>query len=171
MGYERSAKGITYRGIRRAFCDEANTNEALVRMIDKRVGGHFIAASHGAYMKNQGTDLHMIVGCPDGSEGYVRLAVELDSVKADGFMDLTTKFKVKKYHEGAERMVTIAPRIWFQHSGNAAEAENRLTFEKLLKIASPAFEDALRDGIERAERGFPRLMKPKSPIPWWMMTK
>lgn len=171
MGYERSAKGITYRGIRQAFCDEANTNRALIDIVDKRVGGDFIAVNHGAFMKNQGTDLHMIVERPDGSEGYVGLAVRLDSVIADGVMDPTTKFKVKKFHEGAERMVTIAPRIWFQHSGNAAEAENRLTFEKLLKIASPTFKDALQDGIERAERSFARLMKPKSPIPWWMMTK
>lgn len=171
MGYERSARGITYRGIRRAFCDEVNGNESLVRMIDKRIGGDFIATSHGAYMKNQGTDLHMIVDCPDGSEGYVRLAVELDSVKADGFMEMTRKPKVKKYHEGSERIVTIAPRIWFQHSGNAAEAENRLTFEKLLKTASPKFADALEEGIERAERSFAQSMRPKSPIPWWALTK
>lgn len=54
MEYERSVKGITYRGLRRAFTDEANTNREFVFRIEKALGGGFISLSHGAFMKNQG---------------------------------------------------------------------------------------------------------------------
>ncbi|UQV17198.1 hypothetical protein MU852_09480 [Brevundimonas albigilva] len=167
MDYERTAQGITYRGIRRAFRDEANTNPEFVARLDKALGGDFIALSQGAFMKNQGTDLHLIVKRPDESEGQVWLRVEIDKIIAKGMMDMEGKPQVKKHREGADRQVTIAPKIWFHHTGNAREAENRLTFEKLMKIASPTFAEALEAGIERADRTFAELMKPKSNLPWW----
>uniref|UniRef100_UPI00289D7FD8 hypothetical protein n=1 Tax=Brevundimonas sp. TaxID=1871086 RepID=UPI00289D7FD8 len=78
MEYERTPNGITYRGIRRAFRDEANANPDLVARINKALGGDFIRLSHGAFMKNQGDDLHLQVQCPDGSDGRVALLVHLD---------------------------------------------------------------------------------------------
>ena len=171
MGYERTTQGITYRGIRRAFRDEANTNPEFVARLDKALGGDFIALSQGAYMKNHGTDLHLIVKRPDESEGQVWLRVEIDQIIAKGMMDLDRKPRVKKHREGPERQLTIAPKIWFHHTGNAGEAENRLTFEKLMKVASPTFKEALEDGIERANRTFTELMKPKSRLPWWAVAK
>jgi hypothetical protein len=51
------------------------------------------------------------------------------------------------YREGAFRQVTIAPKIWFHHTGNAAEAENRLTFEKLLKVSSLFLEGSLERAL------------------------
>ena len=171
MDYERTPNGITYRGIRRAFRDEANANPDLVARIDKALGGDFIHLSHGADMKNQGDDLHLQVRCPDGSAGRVALLVHIDQFIGKGVIDLESKPKVKKHREGDHRVVTIAPKIWFRHTGNAAEAENRLTFEKLLKIASPTFSEALEAGIDRAEQPFAQVMKPKSLIPWYMMTR
>lgn len=171
MDYERTAHGITYRGIRRAFRDEANANPDFVARIDRALGGGFIGLSEGAFMKNQGTDLHLIVQRPDESEGHVWLCVEIDKIFAKGMMDLERKPKVKKHREGPYRQVTIAPKIWFHHTGNAGEAENRLTFEKLMKIASPTFAEALEAGIDRADRRFTELMRPKANLPWWAVTK
>lgn len=171
MDYERTAQGITYRGIRRAFKDEANANPDFVARIDKALGGSFIGLSQGAFMKNQGTDLHLIVQRPDKSEGQVWLRVEIDKIIAKGVMDMEGKPKVKKHREGPDRQVTIAPRIWFHHTGNAGEAENRLTFEKLMKIASPTFAEALEAGIDRADRTFTELMRPRSNLPWWAVAK
>ncbi|WP_312687666.1 hypothetical protein [Brevundimonas nasdae] len=171
MDYERTSNGITYRGIRRAFKDEADTNPDFVARIDKALGGDFINRSYGAFMKNQGNDLHLRVQRPDGSDGRVALFVQIDQFIAQGIIDLKRKPKVKKHHEGDQRLVTIAPKIWFHHTGNASEAENRLTFEKLLKIASPVFGEALEAGIDRAQQRFAQAMKPKSHIPWYMMTK
>lgn len=121
-------------------------------------------------MKNQGDDLHLLVQRPDGGDGRVALFVHIDRFIAKGAIDLENKPKVKKHREGDQRLVTIAPKIWFHHTGNAAEAENRLTFEKLLKVASPVFGEALEAGIDRAQRRFEEVTKPKSPIPWYMMT-
>lgn len=45
MDYERTTNGITYRGIRRAFRDEANANPDLVARINKALGGDFISLS------------------------------------------------------------------------------------------------------------------------------
>ncbi|MDQ1191307.1 hypothetical protein QE419_000073 [Brevundimonas vesicularis] len=171
MDYERTPKGITYRGIRRAFADEANSNSDFVSRIDKALGGGFIGVSHGAFMKNQGTDLHLQVHQPDGADGRVALIVHIDQFLDQGIIDLEAKPKVKKFRDGEFRRVTIAPKIWFHHTGNAANAENRLTFEKLLKIASPDFTMILEEGINRAQRTFHQVMKPKSSIPWFMMTK
>lgn len=170
MDYERTTNGITYRGIRRAFRDEANANPDLVARINKALGGDFISLSHGAFMKNQGDDLHLLVQRPDGGDGRVALFVHIDRFIAKGAIDLENKPKVKKHREGDQRLVTIAPKIWFHHTGNAAEAENRLTFEKLLKVASPVFGEALEAGIDRAQRRFEEVTKPKPPIPWYMMT-
>ncbi|WP_312063641.1 hypothetical protein [Brevundimonas sp.] len=167
MEYERSAKGITYRGLRRAFRDEANTNREFVARIDKALGGGFISLSHGAFMKNQGDDLHLIVQRPDDSEGRVALYVQIDQIIAKGALDLETKPKVKKHRQGDHRLVTLAPHVWFHHTGNAGEAENGLTFEKLMKIASPRFAQALEAGIERADRTFTEMMRPKLHRPWW----
>lgn len=167
MEYERSAKGITYRGIRRAFRDEANANPDVVTYIDKALGGGFINLSHGAFMKNQGDDLHLIVKRPDDSEGRVALYVQIDQIIAKGVIDLEAKPKVKKHRQGDRRLVTIAPQIWFHHTGNAGEAENSLTFEKLAKVASPRFVQALEAGIERADRTFTEMMRPKPHRPWW----
>lgn len=167
MEYERSAKGITYRGLRRAFRDEANTSREFVSRIDKALGGGFINLSHGAFMKNQGDDLHLIVQRPDESEGRVALYVQIDQIIGKGAFDLETKPKVKKHRQGDHRLVTLAPQVWFHHTGNAGEAENGLTFEKLMKIASPRFAEALEAGIERADRSFTEMMKPKPHRLWW----
>lgn len=171
MKYERTPNGITYRGIRRAFKDEADANPDFVARIDKALGGGFINCSYGAFMKNQGDDLHLQVQRPDGSDGRVALFVHIDQFITQGVIDLEHAPKVKKHRKGDKRLVTIAPKIWFHHTGNAAEAENRLTFEKLLKIASPIFGEALEAGIERAQRRFAQAAKPKSQTPWYMMTK
>lgn len=95
MDYERTPNGITYRGIRRAFRDEANANPDLVARIDKALGGDFIHLSHGADMKNQGDDLHLQVRCPDGSAGRVALLVHIDQFIGKGVIDLESKPKVK----------------------------------------------------------------------------
>ena len=167
MEYERSAKGITYRGIRRAFRDEANTNHEFISRIDKALGGGFISLSHGAFMKNQGDDLHLIVQRPDDSEGRVALYVQIDQIIAKGVLDLDAKPRVKKHRQGDYRLVTLAPQVWFQHTGNAGEAENALTFENLVHIASRRFAQALEAGIERADRTFTEMMRPKLHRRWW----
>jgi hypothetical protein len=95
MDYDRTPKGITYRGIRRAFADEANSNSDFVSRIDKALGGGFIGVSHGAFMKNQGTDLHLQVHQPDGADGRVALIVHIDQFLDQGIIDLGAKPKVK----------------------------------------------------------------------------
>lgn len=167
MEYEKTARGITYRGVRRAFRDEANTNHEFIALVDHALGGGFIHLSHGAFMKNQGDDLHLIVERPDESEGRVALYVQIDQIIAEGVLDLETKPKVKRHRQGDYRLVTIAPQIWFRHTGNAGEAENSLTFEDVMQVASPRFAQALEAGMERADRTFTEMARPKQHRRWW----
>lgn len=168
MAYERCGAGITCRGIRRAFRDELNSNPILVGRIERAVGHRGVASFEGAFMTNQGTDLRMIIVTANGAEDEIHLNVEIDAGSRDARMiDLGSKPAVRVWRKGDHRHLTVAPRIWFHDRSNAAEAENMLVFEDLLKLASPAFSDALEQGIARADRTFEARMKPKAKIPVW----
>lgn len=168
----RCSAGITYRAIRQAFADELNSNPLLVARIEKAAGHASTQSFEGAFMTNHGTDLRMIIVTADSSDDEIHLNVQIDSGSRSGsVIDVHTKPKVRIRRSGDHRHVTIAPSLWFQDRANAAEAENMVTFEALMKLASPSFKDALEEGIARAERTFADRMRPKSPYPYWMSAR
>lgn len=168
MRSERCGAGITYRAIRQAFADELNRNALLVARIEKAAGHASTQSFEGAFMTNHGTDLRMIIVTADGSDDEIHLDVQIDS---GSVIDVHTKPKVRIRRSGDHRHVTIAPSLWFQDRANAAEAENMVTFEALMKLASPSFKDVLEEGIARAKKTFADRMRPKSPYPHWMSAR
>lgn len=172
MAYERCEAGITCRGIRRAFRDELNSNPALVARLERAAGHRLVAAFEGAFMKNQGDDLRMIIVRANGEEDVIHMDVQIDSFSRQaGAFDRAHTPEVRLRRTGDHRRITLAPRLWFQDRGNAAKAENRVTFEALLTLASPVFEAALKDGIARAETTFEARLKPKRPAPSWLFKR
>ncbi len=170
--YERCDSGITCRGIRRAFRDELNARSAFATRLQKAAGHFEVASFEGAFMTNQGTDLRMIIVTADGREDIIRLDVQIDSgSKKEGAIRMNRAPKVRTRHRGDYRRLCIAPRIWFYDTTNALGAENKVTFEELLKSASPEFAGALEAGVDRAQTTFEARMKPKSRVPFWMFTR
>lgn len=169
MQPDRCSAGITYRAIRRAFADELNSNPRLVAQLEKAAGHVSTRSFEGAFMSGHGTDLRMIVVTADGSDDVIHLDVQIDSGRRSGsFIAVNAKPKVRVRRTGDHRHVTVAPNLWFHDRENAADAENMVTFEALMKLGSPSFKDALEAGVARAQATFSDRMRPKTPHPYWM---
>jgi hypothetical protein len=169
--YEYCRKGITMRGIRRAFRDEMQSNPALVKVITSACGAKYVTEVGEISMKNQGDDLRL--SCISrGQPVDIHVDVQIDKTFGKPGFKRTGKLPaVEVAHKGQFRTVTIAPEIWFRHTGNARYAQNMVTFESLEKLASNDFFNALLDGVERADASFEEMLRPKMDLPLWMVLR
>lgn len=169
--YEYCRKGITMRGIRRAFRDEMERNPALVKVFTKAGGVTRVTEIGEITMKNQGDDLRLT--CVSRSKPTtIWVDVQIDKTFGKPGFKKTGKLPaVEVVHTGARRTITVAPEKWFRHTGNARYAQNMVTFESLLNLASEDFHLALLDGIERAEESFEEMLRPKMDVPLWMILR
>ncbi|MBL0946833.1 hypothetical protein [Brevundimonas sp.] len=169
--YEYCRKGITMRGIRRAFRDEMERNADLVKVITKAGGVTRVSEIGEIAMKNQGEDLRLT--CVSRSKPItIWVDVQIDKTFGKPGFKRTGKLPaVEVAHKGATRTITVAPEKWFRHTGNARYAQNMVTFESLLKLASEDFYLALLDGIERAEETFEEMLRPRMDLPHWVILR
>lgn len=169
--YEHCGKGITMRGIRRAFCDELKSNRELVKVITDAAGAKYVTEIGEIAMKNQGDDLGL--SCVSRSAFVdIHLDVQIDKTFGKPGFKMTGKLPpVDVDHKGSRRTVTIAPEVWFRHTGNARYAQNMVTFESLQKLASDKFLIPLLDGMERADRSFKEMIRPRRDLPLWVILR
>lgn len=169
--YEYCRKGITMRGIRRAFRDELERNRALVKVITKAAGVTYVREVGEIAMKNQGGDLRLTC-VSRGTPITIWIDVQIDKTFGKPGFKRTGKLPaVEVAHKGVRRIITVAPEKWFRHTGNARYAQNMVTFESLLTLASDDFHVALLDGIDRAEESFEEMLRPKMDVPLWMILR
>lgn len=64
--------------------------------------------------------------------------------------------------------MTIAPYVWFQHTGNAASAVNPLHLDDLILITTEPTSAVIWHGVQRARDKFKALAKPKREVPRWV---
>lgn len=169
--YEYCGKGISMRGIRRAFRDEMQSNPALVKIITSACGAKYVTEIGEISMKNQGDDLKL--SCISRSKPVdIHVDVQIDKTFGQPGFKRTGKLPaVEVAHQGQFRTVTIAPEIWFRHTGNARYAQNMVTFESLQALASRDFLIALLDGAQRAQRTFEEMLRPKMDLPLWAILR
>lgn len=122
--YEYCRKGITMRGVRRAFRDEMECNRALVKIITKACGAKYVTEIGEISMKNQGDDLRL--SCVARGEALdIHVDVQIDKMFGRPGFKRTGKLPaVQAIHKGRFRTVTVAPEKWFRHAGNARYAQN-----------------------------------------------
>lgn len=169
--YGHCGKGITMRGIRRAFCDELKSNPALIKVVTKAAGAKYVSEIGEITMKNQGDDLRLC--CIARSVPlHIHLDVQIDKTFGKPGFKMTGKMPpVEVAHKGAYRTVTIAPEIWFRHTGNARYAQNMVTFESLQDLASDDFLIPLLNGMERARKTFTEMTRPRKELPLWAILR
>lgn len=174
MIQEQCEKGITLRGLRRAFCGELKTNHDLVRIIGAAVGVPDVGLPISVTMKGHGEDLAMV--CPLGDDDDVRIEVRvrMDSVTGTrAFNRFGAPYPVENDHHSERRIATVGPAVWFTYKGNANSAQNMVLFEDLEDCASHDFWLALCQAQSRARSTFEELRKPKpkvlkAKLPWWV---
>lgn len=174
MIHEQCEKGITLRGLRRAFCGELKTNLDLVRIMGAAVGLPEVGLPLSVTMKGHGEDLAMICPLPDDDDVRIEVRVRMDSVTGSSAFSQTGKpYPVDSNELGPRRLVTVGPTIWFCHRGNASSAENMVLFDDLDEHASQDFWLALCQARSRADATFRELRTRKSKtvrpkVPWWV---
>lgn len=163
-------KKVSLREVRRAICTEAQENPAFLRAIEKAAGGKLIGLLGPISMTGHGGDLGIRFVKMNDQPGYIALTVEIDSLWGGdiSMLDTETMPKIARRRTGAVRKVTIAPAIWFHHRGNAKKAVNALSFEELMKVASPETATVLNYGCDRAEKQFWELRRPRREVPRWV---
>lgn len=172
--HEQCDKGITLRGLRRAFCGELKTNHDFVQVLGTAVGLPEVGLPISVTMKGHGEDLAMVCPLPDGDDVRIEVRVRMDSTTgAQAFNQSGEPYPVKAHTAGPRRLVTVGPAIWFCHRGNAASAQNMVLFNQLEEHASHDFWLALCQARSRADATFrelrtrkPKTVKPK--VPWWV---
>lgn len=173
MMQEQCEKGITLRGLRRAFCGELQTNHDLVRILGAATGLPDLGLPISVTMKGHGEDLAMV--CPNGDDDVVRIEIKvrMDSVTGTrAFNQHGEPYPVKRDHERSQPLVTVGPSVWFTYKGNAASATNMVLFEHLEDCPGHDFWLALCQAQSRARSTFAELRKPKpkvvkAKLPWW----
>jgi len=172
MGQAQSycGSGITVRALRLPFCDELNWNAHLFQAVENAAGGDLFQGITAAVMKGQGTDMRLIGQTASGEAATLRLDVQISPPKEDGVIDDDIEPVVRSNRTGATRRVTIAPEAWFRHSGNARQAENALTFELIMGLASPSLRSVLSEGIDRVTETYDEIKRPKRVVPLWVWT-
>jgi hypothetical protein len=174
MIHEQCESGITLRGLRRAFCGELRSNPELVEIVGRAAGLPRIDEVLDVTMKGHGEDLTMLCRIGEDDAVRIRVMVHIDSTHGKGNLSRGHRARwVRSDHRGQNRVVTIAPAIWFAHSGNAAIARNAIMISDLDDCASHDFWLALHLAKVRAQAKFAEFAKakpprPKGTLPWWV---
>jgi hypothetical protein len=145
-------------------------NPALLKAIEDAAGGGLIAALRDVDMTGHGSDLNIAFADHNDHFGRIYLDVQLDSMRGGGIslMDKDAPVMVDRAVEGLTRRVTIAPQVWFQHTGNAASAVNPLYLDDLILITNEPTSTVIWHGVQRARDKFKALAKPKRELPCWV---
>src|SRR5690606_27467782 len=113
-------------------------NPALLKAIEDAAGGTLIAFLGAVDMTGHSSDLNIAFETYDDQPGRIWLDIQLDSMRGGdiSLMDKDKPILVDRAFEGPQRRVTIAPYVWFQHTGNAASAVNPLHLDDLILITT-----------------------------------
>ena len=165
-----TAREVTIRHVRRTLCEEIPQNPAILKAIEDAAGGNLIALLGGVDMSRHGADMHLTFASHRGLSGLLRIDLQLDELRGGdlSLLDRDQAPVIRKIRKGLDRRVTIAPRVWFRHTGNAASAVNPLHLEDLMLLASEHVSAVLYHGISRARDKFKALSKPKREVPRWV---
>ena len=165
-----TGNGVTIRHVRRLLCEEIPQNQAILKVIEDAAGGNLIALLGGVDMSRHGADMHLTFASHRGLPGYLHLDVQLDELRGGdiSLLDRDRTPVIRRDRTGVVRTVTIAPWIWFRHSGNAESAVNPLHLEDLMMLASPEVSTVLYHGITRGRDKFKALSKAKREVPRWV---
>lgn len=165
-----TANEVTIRHVRRMLCEEISQNPAILKAIEDAAGGNLIALLGGVDMSRHGADMHLTFATHRGQAGLLRIDLQLDELRGGDIflLDRDRTPVIRRDRRGLDRRVTIAPWIWFRHSGNAESAVNPLCLEDLVTIASPEVSAVLYHGITRTRDRFKALAKPKREVPRWV---
>ncbi len=165
-----TANEVTIRHVRRMLCEEIPQNPAILKAIEDAAGGNLIALLGGVDMSRHGADMHLTFASHRGLPGFLHIDLQLDELRGGdiSLLDRDRTPVIRRDRTGVVRTVTIAPWIWFRHTGNAASALNPLDLEDLMMIASPEVRAVLYHGITKARDKFKALAKPKREVPRWV---
>lgn len=161
--------GVTLRHLRRMIWMDIPRNPALLKAIEDAAGGDMIASVGEVDMSGHGSDLNIAFTSHEKQFGRIYLDVQLDSMHGDiSLMDKEQPISVKRSTNGPMHRVTIAPHVWFQHTGNAASAVNPLYLDDLILIANEPTSTVIWHGVQRAREKFAARAKPKREVPRWV---
>lgn len=165
-----TADEVTIRHVRRMLCEEIPQNPAILKAIEDAAGGNLIALLGGVDMSRHGADMHLTFASHRGLPGLLNIDLQLDELRGGdiSLLDRDRTPVIRRDRTGVVRTVTIAPWIWFRHSGNADSAVNPLHLEDLMMLASKDVSAVLYHGITRAGDKFKALSKPKREVPRWV---
>ena len=168
LGYTET--GVTIRHVRRILCEEIPQNPAILKAIEDAAGGNLIAHLGAVNMSRHGADMHLTFASHRGLPGYLHIDLQLDELRGGdiSLLDRDHTPVIRRDRTGVVRTVTIAPWIWFRHSGNAESAVNPLDLEDLMMLASEDVSAVLYHGLARARDKFKSLSKPKRKVPRWV---
>lgn len=157
--------------MRRAICEELNVNETLRRRLEMAAGGDTFNAFIQATMSGHGRDLRMMGSTANGKSAAIMVDVQIGEPVADGEFTDGCLDQVAQNHTGLTRRVTVAPAEWFSHTGNAAYAQNGVTFEELVAFVGEPLQVTLGDGIARVKHTFAFLTRPRLNMPMWAIMR
>lgn len=162
--------GVTIRHLRRMIWMDIPRNPALLKAIEDAAGGGLIASLEDVDMTGHGSDLNIVFKNPKKQFGRIYLDVQLDSMRGGNIslMDKEKPILVDRSSKGPLHHVTIAPKVWFQHTGNAASAVNPLYLDDLILITNEPTSTVIWHGVQRAREKFAALAKPKREVPRWV---
>ena len=168
FGYTEN--GVTIRHLRRMIWMDIPHNAALVKAIEDAAGGDLIGKLGPVDMSGHGSDLNIIFEDRKKQFGRIYLDVQLDSMRGGdiSLMDKEKPILVDRSFKGPLHRVTIAPKVWFQHTGNAASAVNPLYLDDLILITNEPTSTVIWHGVQRAREKFTALAKPKREVPRWV---
>jgi hypothetical protein len=162
--------GVTVRHVRRMICDAIPSNPVLLKAIEDAAGGNLVALLGAVHMTGHGADLNMAFETYDDQAGRIWIDVQLDTMRGGdiSLWDREKPIEVDRVHVGLERVVTIAPYVWFQHTGNAKSAVNPLYLDDLILTMPQPLSTVFFHGVSRAMGRFKLLAKPKREVPRWV---
>lgn len=162
--------GVMIRHVRRMICEEIQLNAALLKAIEDAAGGNLIALLGEVVMTGHGADLNIAFETHDDQAGRIWLDVQLDSMGGGdiSLLDRDKPVVVEQVFDGPQRFVTLAPYVWFQHTGNAASAVNPLFLDDLILTTPEPLSTVIFHGVCRARDTFKALAKPKREVPRWV---